>query len=54
MPGDPGFNPLSLQRIQVYDGELERMLDMMDRTKMRYVAGGGHSAGSAQAPPKRN
>ena len=53
MPGEPEFNPLSLQRIQVYDGELERMLDMMDRTKMRYVAGAAGAAGSAQAPPNR-
>ncbi len=39
-PNDPQFNPLHLHRIQVNDGELERVLDMLDRTKTRYVAGG--------------
>jgi peptidoglycan/xylan/chitin deacetylase (PgdA/CDA1 family) len=38
-PNDPRFSPLSLQRVQVYDGELERVLDMLDRTRSRYVAG---------------
>ena len=39
-PNDPQFNPLRLQRVQVEDGELERVLDMLDRTRTRYVAGG--------------
>ncbi|MDE3174285.1 MAG: polysaccharide deacetylase family protein [Gemmatimonadota bacterium] len=47
-PYDPKFDPLRLQRIQVYDGELIRVLDMLDRTRMRYVAGAEtHRAGAA-------
>lgn len=45
-PNDPQFNPLSLQRVQVYDGELERVLDMLDRTRSRYVAGGVTAPGA--------
>ncbi len=46
-PYDPRFNPLSLHRIQVYDGELTRVLDMLDRTRLRYVAGVEAKPGSA-------
>ncbi len=45
-PDDPQFNPLRLHRVQVNDGELERMLDMLDRTKTRYVAGGATARAS--------
>jgi peptidoglycan/xylan/chitin deacetylase (PgdA/CDA1 family) len=37
VPGDPAFDPYRLHRIQVYDGELEPILDMLDRTATRYV-----------------
>ena len=46
-PYDPRFNPLRLERIQVYDGELTRVLDMLDRTRLRYVAGAAPKPGSA-------
>jgi len=45
-PNDPQFNPLQLHRVQVNDGELERVLDMLDRTKTRYVAGGVAAPGT--------
>lgn len=50
-PYDPKFNPLSLQRIQVYDGELERVLDMLDRTHLRYVAGTAPGTSPGAASP---
>ena len=46
-PYDPQFNPLSLHRVQVNQGDLVRLLDMLDRTKSRYVAGGTPAAGVA-------
>lgn len=45
-PYDPRFNPLSLNRIQIYDDELVRTLDMLDRTHSRYVAGAESGAGA--------
>jgi peptidoglycan/xylan/chitin deacetylase (PgdA/CDA1 family) len=39
-PYDARFNPKSLARIQVYDAELEKELDRLDKTGARYVAGG--------------
>ncbi len=48
-PGSPGFNPLSLQRIQMVRGELARVLDMLDRTKTRYIAGAAGPGGGATA-----
>lgn len=52
VPGAPGFNPLSLQRIQVYDGELERVLDQLDRTKTRYVAGAESESAKGESRPR--
>ncbi len=49
-PNDPKFNPLRLHRIQVYDGELVRVLDMLDRTGLRYVAGAETRRAAAGAP----
>lgn len=46
MRGDPQFNPLHLQRIQMNDGELKRVLDMLDRTKTRYVEGAVAGSGT--------
>jgi len=46
-PYDPRFNPLSLSRIQVYDNELVRVVDMLDRTHSRFVAGAEPAPGSA-------
>lgn len=39
-PNDPLFNPLSLRRVQVNGGELKRVLDMLDRTRSRFVVSG--------------
>ncbi|GAC1647694.1 MAG: polysaccharide deacetylase family protein [Gemmatimonadaceae bacterium] len=39
-PFDPKFNPLSLQRIQVTGDALTRELDMLERTRQRYVSAG--------------
>jgi peptidoglycan/xylan/chitin deacetylase (PgdA/CDA1 family) len=47
-PYDPQFNPLTLHRVQVNDGDLVRVLDMLDRTRSRYVAGGAPTAGAAR------
>jgi peptidoglycan/xylan/chitin deacetylase (PgdA/CDA1 family) len=38
-PYDPQFDAFSLHRVQVTDGDLERVLDVLDRTGSRYVAG---------------
>lgn len=38
-PYDPQFDAFGLHRIQVYDGELSRVLDKLDRMRTRYVAG---------------
>ncbi|MDE3153315.1 MAG: polysaccharide deacetylase family protein [Gemmatimonadota bacterium] len=50
-PNDSRFNPLALERIQMYDGELERVLDQLDRSRDRYVA--GTPASAAVAAPRR-
>ncbi|MGH7720741.1 MAG: polysaccharide deacetylase family protein, partial [Gemmatimonadaceae bacterium] len=42
-PYDPAFDPLRLERVQVFGDELERMLDRMDRSGMRYVSDGDPS-----------
>jgi peptidoglycan/xylan/chitin deacetylase (PgdA/CDA1 family) len=39
-PHDPAFDPLRLERVQVFGSELERMLDRLDRTGARYVSDG--------------
>ncbi len=39
-PYDPKFNPLSINRVQVYNEELERTLDALDRPGARYVSDG--------------
>lgn len=50
-PNDPRFNPLRLRRIEVYDGELGRVLDELERT--RYVAAGPAVRGAAGVPAHR-
>ena len=42
-PYSPQFKPLSLPRIQMNDGELEKELDRLDATKQRFVVAGGTS-----------
>ena len=39
-PRDSAFNPLRLERVQVMEGTLERLLDTMDRNGSRYVSDG--------------
>jgi len=46
-PRDTAFNPLRLERVQVMEGTLERLLDSMDRNGTRYVSDG---VGSRHAP----
>ena len=46
-PRDTAFNPLRLERVQVVEGALERVLDNLDRSGTRYVSDG---AGLRVAP----
>lgn len=39
-PHDPQFNPLSINRIEVFGNELERTLDQLDKRGSRYVSDG--------------
>ncbi len=39
-PYDPEFDPLRLPRFIVFDHELEKLLDRMDRERSRYVSDG--------------
>ena len=39
-PRDTAFNPLRLERVQVMEGTLDRLLDQLDRTGARYVSDG--------------
>lgn len=39
-PRDSLFNPLSIPRVQVFENELEQLLDRLDRQQTRYVSGG--------------
>ena len=39
-PRDSAFNPLRLERVQVMEGTLPRLLDNLDRTGARYVSDG--------------
>ena len=39
-PRDTAFNPLRLERVQVMEGTLPRLLDNLDRTGSRYVSDG--------------
>ena len=43
-PHDPAFNPLSTNRVQVYQNELVRTLDHLDKSGTRYVSDGNPSA----------
>jgi peptidoglycan/xylan/chitin deacetylase (PgdA/CDA1 family) len=38
-PHDTLFNPMSIPRVQVFEDELERLLDRLDREGNRYIAG---------------
>jgi hypothetical protein len=38
-PYDPAFNPLRMPRIQAFGNAVDRMVDDLDRTGTRYVAG---------------
>jgi len=64
-PHDPAFDPLSIDRVQVFAGELEKTLDYLDRSGTRYVSDGdprtiarrsdsaAATAGTANPPAKR-
>ncbi|MBA3340759.1 MAG: polysaccharide deacetylase family protein [Gemmatimonadaceae bacterium] len=39
-PHDPKFNPISINRIEVFGDELERTLDRLDKNNSRYVSDG--------------
>jgi peptidoglycan/xylan/chitin deacetylase (PgdA/CDA1 family) len=39
-PHDPAFDPLRLERVQVFASELEKMLDRLERSGARYVSDG--------------
>lgn len=39
-PHDPAFNPLSVDRVQVYANELQKTLDNLDKSGRRYVSDG--------------
>ena len=39
-PFEPGFNPRSVPRIQVFGGQLERLLDSLDKPGVRFVSAG--------------
>ncbi|MGQ0815023.1 MAG: polysaccharide deacetylase family protein [Gemmatimonadota bacterium] len=39
-PHDPQFNPLSLPRVQVHAGEMERTINQLDKSRTRYVSDG--------------
>ena len=42
-PHDPAFNPRSINRIEVFANEVQRVLDQLDRTGNRYVSDGDPS-----------
>lgn len=48
-PFDPQFDPQRLPRVQVFGNELERVLDQLDQTRTRYVAGGSVPKRSASS-----
>jgi peptidoglycan/xylan/chitin deacetylase (PgdA/CDA1 family) len=53
-PGSAHFNSHALQRIQVFAGELEKMLDRLDHSGDRFVsAGAGRPSRSKVATPPR-
>jgi hypothetical protein len=39
-PHDPAFNPLSVDRVQVYAKELQKTLDYLDKSGRRYISDG--------------
>ena len=48
-PYDPKFNPLSINRIEVFATELEKTLDRLDKNGTRYVSDG--NPGAVAKPP---
>jgi hypothetical protein len=48
-PFDPAFDPLKLERVQVYGNSLEQTLAWLEKPRRRYVADG--EAGSITVPP---
>ncbi len=46
-PHDPAFNPRSINRIEVFGNEVERVLNLLDRNGTRYVSD-GHPAAVAR------
>ncbi len=57
-PFDPKFDPLHLPRVEIFGDALERLLDQLDRSGSRYVAGRAPSVrgdvGSSLSPPARS
>lgn len=54
-PGSEQFKPHALQRVQVVGGDLEKMLDRLERSGERYVSSGAPRPNrpKASAPPRR-
>jgi len=44
-PLDPAFDPMRIPRVQVFQNELELLLDRLDRQRVRYVAPAAPTAG---------
>jgi len=50
-PHDPKFNPISINRIEVFANELERTLDQLDKNQSRYVSDGNPGVVARPAVP---
>jgi hypothetical protein len=51
-PASPQFNPHALQRVQVVGNELERMLDLLDKSGTRFVSAGTGKRLRAASPSR--
>ena len=52
-PRDTAFNPHKLERVQVMEGTLQRLLDNLDKTGARYVSDGVAPKAARAAEPAR-